>query len=61
MPKQRQKKKHGNGKPNRQQKQKQNQKQMRLDVKDRLFRYLFEKDREALLDRRRSVLSFITV
>ena len=50
MPKQRQKKKHGNGKPNRQQNQKQNQKQMRLDVKDRLFRYLFEKDREALLD-----------
>lgn len=46
MPKQRQKKKHGNGKPNRQQ----NQKLMRWDVKDRLFRYLFEKDREALLD-----------
>lgn len=50
MPKQRQKKKHGNGKQNQQQNRKQRQKQMQRNVKDRLFRYLFEKDREALLD-----------
>lgn len=45
---QRQKKKRGNRKQNQQQNR--NRKQMRRNVKDRLFRYLFEKDREALLD-----------
>lgn len=50
MPKQRQKKKHVNRKSNQQQNKKQPRKQMRRNVKDRLFRYLFEKDREALLD-----------
>lgn len=41
-------KKRGNRKQN--QRQNRNRKQMRCNVKDRLFRYLFEKDREALLD-----------
>lgn len=47
---QRQKKKHANRKQNQQQDRKQHPKQMQRNVKDRLFRYLFEKDREALLD-----------
>ncbi len=48
MPRQRQKKKHANRKPNRQYNQ--NRKRIQRNVKDRLFRYLFENDREALLD-----------
>ncbi len=50
MAKRRQKKKHVNGEPNLQQNCSQNQKRMQRDAKDRLFRYLFEKDREALLE-----------
>ena len=46
MPKQ--KKKHANRKPHQQQHQR--GKKIQSNVKDRLFRYLFEKDREALLD-----------
>lgn len=46
MSKRRQKKKGVNRKSN----QLQNRKQVHRNVKDRLFRYLFEKDREALLD-----------
>ena len=46
MPRRRGKKKGVNRKPN----QHRNRKQMQRNVKDRLFRYLFEKDREALLD-----------
>lgn len=45
---QRQKKKHANRKRNQQRSRE--RKQMQRNVKDRLFRYLFEKDREALLD-----------
>ena len=48
MPKQRQKKKQGNRKPEQQRNPR--PKKMQGSVKDRLFRYLFEKDREALLD-----------
>ena len=48
MSRQRRRKKHTNRKPNRQYNRR--RKRMRRDVKDRLFRYLFEKDREALLD-----------
>ena len=44
----RRKKKRVNRKPNRQYDR--NRKQIQRNVKDRLFRYLFEKDREALLD-----------
>ena len=47
---QRQKKKHANRKQNQQQDRKRHPKQIQRNVKDRLFRYLFEKDREALLD-----------
>ncbi len=50
MPKRRQKKKRVNGNLDLQQSHSRNQKQMQRNVKDRLFRYLFEKDREALLD-----------
>ena len=42
----RQKKKHANKGPG----QQRNRKQVRQNVKDKLFRYLFERDREALLD-----------
>ena len=42
----RQKKKYANRRPG----QRRNRKQVQQNVKDRLFRYLFEKDREALLD-----------
>ena len=44
----RRKKKRINSKPNR--RYSRNRKQIQRNVKDRLFRYLFEKDREALLD-----------
>ncbi|MDE7248440.1 MAG: hypothetical protein K2N82_00840, partial [Lachnospiraceae bacterium] len=44
----RRKKRRINRKPNQQHNR--SRKRMRRDVKDRLFRYLFEKDREALLD-----------
>lgn len=47
---QRQKKKRVNRKQNQQQNRKRHRKQVQRNVKDRLFRYLFEKDREALLD-----------
>lgn len=50
MPRQRQKKKRTNQRLHPQQSQKQNRKRVQRSVKDRLFRYLFEKDREALLD-----------
>lgn len=42
----RQRKKHANRKPG----QRRKRKQVQRNVKDRLFRYLFEKDREALLE-----------
>lgn len=48
MSRQRRRKKHANKKPNRQYNR--SRKRMRRNVKDRLFRYLFGNDREALLD-----------
>ncbi len=48
MSRQRRKKKYVNRKPNQQYDQ--NRKRMQRNVKDRLFRYLFAKDKEALLD-----------
>lgn len=46
MPRQRQIKKPANQRPG----QRRNRKRVRQNVKDKLFRYLFERDREALLD-----------
>lgn len=46
MSRQKRKKKRVDGKPVR----RQNQKRVQQNVKDRLFRYLFEKDKEALLE-----------
>ena len=48
MSRQRRRKKRANRKSNQQYNR--SRRRMRRDVKDRLFRYLFEKDREALLD-----------
>ena len=48
MSRQKRRKKQANRKSNQQYNR--SRKRMRRDVKDRLFRYLFEKDREALLD-----------
>lgn len=50
MPERRQKKKCVNRESNLRKNRTGNQKRVQQNVKDRLFRYLFEKDREALLD-----------
>lgn len=50
MSNQRTKKKRASRRPNQKPAQRQNQKKVDLKVKDRLFRFLFGKDRDALLD-----------